>query len=161
MLGALVGSRIADRFGPKLGGRELLPDRRGLHRRCSPSALPIGVLLLFVAIVGLGTSGTQTLLFGFVANYFRTNVRGAAVAWCAGFGRLGGVGGPLLGGLLVAAGLALNSIFYILASVALLGVILTLLVPTRRTHDLHSTPIEPSAAAADRVAQAERVNPTA
>ena len=38
-----------------------------------------------------------------VANYFRTNVRGAAVAWCAGFGRLGGVGGPLLGGLLVAA----------------------------------------------------------
>ena len=68
-----------------------------------------------------------------MANYFRTNVRGAAVAWCAGFGRLGGVGGPLLGGLLVAAGLALNSIFYILAAIALLGVILTLLVPTRRT----------------------------
>ena len=40
-------------------------------------SLPIGVLLLFVAIVGLGTSGTQTLLYGFVANYFRTNVRGA------------------------------------------------------------------------------------
>jgi len=122
---------------------------------------PIGVLLLFVAIVGLGTSGTQTLLFGFVANYFRTNVRGAAVAWCAGFGRLGGVGGPLLGGLLVAAGLALNSIFYILASVALLGAILTLLVPARRTHDLHPTPIEPSTAAAAPVAQTERVNPTA
>ena len=101
-------------------------------------SLPIGVLLLFVAIVGLGTSGTQTLLFGFVANYFRTNVRGAAVAWCAGFGRLGGVGGPLLGGLLIAAGLALNSIFYILAGVALLGAILTLLVPARRSHDLHS-----------------------
>jgi MFS transporter, AAHS family, benzoate transport protein len=96
-----------------------------------------------------------------VANYFRTNVRGAAVAWCAGFGRLGGVGGPLLGGLLVAAGLALNSIFYILASVALLGAILTLLVPARRTHDLHPTPIEPSTAVADPVAQAERVNPTA
>jgi MFS transporter, AAHS family, benzoate transport protein len=71
-------------------------------------------------------------------------VRGAAVAWCAGFGRLGGVGGPLLGGILVAAGLALNAIFYILAAIAVLGVILTLLVPTRRTHELHSTPIEPS-----------------
>ena len=96
-----------------------------------------------------------------MANYFPTKVRGAAVAWCAGFGRLGGVGGPLLGGLLVAAGLALNSIFYILAGVALLGMILTLLVPTRRTHDLHSTPIEPSVTAGEGVAQAGRANPTA
>jgi AAHS family benzoate transporter-like MFS transporter len=94
------------------------------------------------------------------AYYFRTNVRGAAVAWCAGFGRLGGVGGPLLGGFLVAAGLALNSIFYILAGNALLGMILTLLVPTRHTHDLHSTPIEPSTAAGRGMPQAGRANPT-
>ena len=86
-----------------------------------------------------------------------------AVAWCAGFGRLGGVGGPLLGGFLVAAGLALNSIFYVLAGVALLGTILTLLVPTRRSHDLHSTPIEPSVAAAEpgRGRRPSAVNPTA
>jgi len=160
ILGALVGSRIADRFGPKLVVASCFLIGAVSIVLLTVGA-PIGVLLLFVAIVGLGTSGTQTLLFGFVANYFRTNVRGAAVAWCAGFGRLGGVGGPLLGGLLVAAGLALNSIFYILASVALLGAILTLLVPARRTHDLHPTPIEPSTAAAAPVAQTERVNPTA
>ena len=160
ILGALVGSRIADRFGPKLVVASCFLIGAVSIVLLTVGA-PIGVLLLFVAIVGLGTSGTQTLLFGFVANYFRTNVRGAAVAWCAGFGRLGGVGGPLLGGLLVAAGLALNSIFYILASVALLGAILTLLVPARRTHDLHATPIEPSTAAAAPVAQTERVNPTA
>ena len=79
------------------------------------------MLLVIVAIVGLGTSGTQTLIYGFVANYYRTNVRGAGVAWCAGFGRLGGVGGPLLGGFLIGAGLALNSIFYVLAGLGLLG----------------------------------------
>ena len=85
-----------------------------------------------------------------MANYFRTNVRGAAVAWCAGFGRLGGVGGPLLGGLLVAAGLALNSIFYVLAGVALLGVILTLLVPTRSVQpDRSTTTLSPSRRAAE------------
>jgi MFS transporter, AAHS family, benzoate transport protein len=106
-------------------------------------------LLLFVAIVGLGTSGTQTLIYGFVANYFRTNVRGAAVAWCAGFGRLGGVGGPLLGGLLVTAGLALNSIFYVLGGLALLGVVLTLLVPTRSVQpDRSTTTLRPSRRAA-------------
>jgi MFS family permease len=63
------------------------------------------------------------------------------------FGRLGGVGGPLLGGFLVAAGLALNSIFYVLAAVALIGTVLTLLVPSRRTRDRYSTPIEPTAVA--------------
>ena len=77
--------------------------------------LPLGVLLAIVAIVGLGTSGTQTLIYGFVANYYRTNVRGAGVAWCAGFGRLGGIGGPLFGGIMIGAGLALDSIFYVLA----------------------------------------------
>ena len=124
-------------------------------------SLPIGVLLFFIAIVGLGTSGTQTLLFGFVANYFSTKVRGAAVAWCAGFGRLGGVGGPLLGGLLIAAGFALNSIFYILAAIALLGMILTLLVPVRRTRDVQATSIEPSGTVSQGVAPAGRANPTA
>ena len=108
-------------------------------------SLPLGVLLLIVAIAGLGTSGTQTLIYGFVANYYRTNVRGAGVAWCAGFGRLGGVGGPLLGGFLLGAGLALNSIFYVLAGLGLLGLVLTLLVPVaHRPRELRSTIIEPT-----------------
>ena len=143
VLGQLVGSRLADRWGPQ-------PVVAGSFAMGAVAialltlSLPIGVLLLFVAIAGIGTSGTQTLIYGFVANYFRTSVRGAAVAWCAGFGRLGGIGGPLLGGLLVGAGLALNSILFILAGIALLGVVLTLLVPVRRTHHLHSTVVEPS-----------------
>jgi AAHS family benzoate transporter-like MFS transporter len=53
----------------------------------------------------------------------------------------------LLGGFLVAAGLALNSIVYVLAAVALIGTVPTLLVPSRRTHDRYSTPIEATAAA--------------
>jgi MFS transporter, AAHS family, benzoate transport protein len=160
VIGALVGSRIADRFGPKpvVAACFLIG---AVSIALLTLSLPLGVLLLFVAIVGLGTSGTQTLIYGFVANYFRTNVRGAAVAWCAGFGRLGGVGGPLLGGFLVAAGLALNSIFYVLAGIALLGMVLTLFVPSRHTHDLHSTPIEPSGAVGQAVAQAGRITPTA
>jgi MFS transporter, AAHS family, benzoate transport protein len=147
VIGALIGSRVADRFGPKpvVASCFLIG---AISIAVLTFNLPLGLLLLFVAIVGLGTSGTQTLLFGFVANYFRTNVRGAAVAWCAGFGRLGGVGGPLLGGFLIGAGFALNSIFYILAGLALFGMVLTLLVPVRRTHELHRTPIEPSGSVA-------------
>lgn len=144
VLGALLGSKVADRFGAKLvvaacfgiGALAIFMLTLGSQ---------LGVLLAIVAVVGLGTSGTQTLIYGLVANFYRTNVRGAGVAWCAGFGRLGGVGGPMLGGYLAGGGFALETIFYILASLGVLGVVFTLLVPSARAHIEHrSAPIEPS-----------------
>src|SRR6266581_2416921 len=155
VIGALIGSRVADRFGPKpVVAMSFLIGAVAIA--LLTMSLPLGLLLAFVAIVGLGTSGTQTLIYGFVANYYRTNVRGAGVAWCAGFGRLGGVGGPLLGGFLIGGGFALDSIFYVLAGLGLLGVMLTLLVPIAgRTLELHTMRIEPTPQAGpDKVAAA-------
>jgi len=146
VVGALIGSRVADRFGPKrvVAACFLIG---ALSIGTLTLSLPLGLLLAFVAVVGLGTSGTQTLIYGFVANYYRTNVRGAGVSWCAGFGRLGGVGGPILGGLLIGAGLALDSIFYVLSGLALVGVVLTLLVPVaRRPHEVTTIRLEPTPA---------------
>jgi MFS transporter, AAHS family, benzoate transport protein len=145
VVGALIGSRVADRLGPKPVVAACFLIGAAAITLLTVS-LPLALLLLFVAVAGLGTSGTQTLIYGFVANYYRTNVRGAGVAWCAGFGRLGGVGGPVIGGLLIGAGLSTNAIFYVLAGLGVLGVLLTLLVPHRQgPRELHSTPIEPSA----------------
>jgi AAHS family benzoate transporter-like MFS transporter len=146
---------VADRFGPKPVVAACFAIGAASIALLTLS-LPLAALLAIVAIVGLGTSGTQTLIYGFVANYYRTNVRGAGVAWCAGFGRLGGVGGPLLGGFLIGGGFALNSIFYVLAGLGLLGVMLTLLVPiARRTLELHTMRIEPTPQAGpDKVAAA-------
>jgi MFS transporter, AAHS family, benzoate transport protein len=144
LFGAIAAARAADRFGPKpvvacsfaIGALALLLLTLGF---------PLAALLAVVAIVGLGTSGTQTLIYGFVANYYRTNVRAAGVAWCAGFGRLGGIGGPMLGSLLISTGLELDAIFYVLAAIGLLGVLLTLLVPiSRSSHEVKSILIEPT-----------------
>jgi AAHS family benzoate transporter-like MFS transporter len=131
LFGALAASRLADRFGPKpvvaacfaIGATALVLLTMGF---------PLAGLLVIVAVVGLGTSGTQTLIYGFVANYYRTNVRAAGVAWCAGFGRLGGIGGPMLGSTMISVGLKLDAIFYVLAGLGLLGMMLTLLVPKAR-----------------------------
>jgi MFS transporter, AAHS family, benzoate transport protein len=131
LFGALAASRAADRFGPKpvvaacfaTGATALVLLTMGF---------PLAGMLAIVAVVGLGTSGTQTLIYGFVANYYRTNVRAAGVAWCAGFGRLGGIGGPMLGSTMIGVGFQLDSIFYVLAGLGLLGVMLTLLVPMAR-----------------------------
>jgi MFS transporter, AAHS family, benzoate transport protein len=144
IIGALGGSRFADRFGPKPVVASCFLIGAASITLLTVN-LPLALLLAIVAVVGLGTSGTQTLIYGFVANYYPTRMRGAGVAWCAGFGRLGGVAGPLLGGFLIAAGLELNSIFYVLAAVAVLGLILCLLVPAaNRPKDIHSTLIEPT-----------------
>jgi MFS transporter, AAHS family, benzoate transport protein len=144
ILGALAGSRFADLFGPKpvvavcfLIGAVFIA--------LLTLDLPLAVRLPFVAIVGFGTTGTSILIYGLVANHFPTKMRGAAVAWAAGFGRLGGVSGPLLGGLFLATGLGVNSVFYVLAGLALVGVVLTLMVPkTHHAIDIHSTPVEPT-----------------
>ena len=132
LFGAMAASLLADRWGPKpvvvasfaTGSLALVLLTLNVQ---------LALLLGVVAIVGLGTSGTQTLIYGFVANYYRTQVRAAGVAWCAGFGRLGGIGGPMLGSLLITSGLPLDSIFYILAGIALFGSALTLLVPMSRS----------------------------
>lgn len=148
LFGALAASRAADRFGPKpvvaacfaTGAAALVLLTLGF---------PLAGLLTIVAVVGLGTSGTQTLIYGFVANYYRTNVRAAGVAWCAGFGRLGGIGGPMLGSTMIGAGLQLDSIFYVLAGLGLLGMMLTLLVPMARVqHAQRAARAEPMRAAA-------------
>jgi AAHS family benzoate transporter-like MFS transporter len=57
VLGALLGSRVADRLGPKpvVAGCFLIG---ALSIAMLTLELPLGVLLAFVAIVGLGTSGT-------------------------------------------------------------------------------------------------------
>jgi len=142
VVGALTGSRFADRFGPKfVTAGFLLTGALFIALLIVP--VPLGVLLLFVALAGLGTSGTQILLFGFVANYYRTNVRAAGVAWCAGFGRMGGIGGPLIGGILIGAGLGVTEIFLILAGVAVIGLVFVLSVPHRRRQATVLT-VEPS-----------------
>lgn len=145
ILGAVGGSRFADRFGPKpvvavgfLTGATFIA--------LTTLELPLPVRLLFIAVVGMGTTGTSILIYGLVTNHFPTRMRGAALAWATGFGRLGGISGPVLGGLFLTAGLTVNSIFYILAGFAFVGFILTLLVPrAHRTDDIHSTLVEPRA----------------
>jgi MFS transporter, AAHS family, benzoate transport protein len=144
VIGALIGSRVADRYGPKpvVSSCFLLG---AVSVALLTVNLPLALLLIFVAVAGLGTSGTQTLIYGLVANYYRTNVRGAGVAWCAGFGRLGGVGGPVIGGLMIGAGLSTNAIFWVLAGLAVLGGLLTLAVPAAH-RTLRTVPIDPTPA---------------
>lgn len=94
--------------------------------------LPAPVLFGAIALAGVGTLGTQVLIYSFTSNYYTTNARAAGVAWCSAFGRLGGIFGPVIGGWIAAAGLGGASAFYVFAGVALFGALMTVLVPRQR-----------------------------
>lgn len=132
VLGTIIASRIADRRGPQ----RVVATTFGLAALSLilfTMGFPITVLLALVAVAGTGTIGTQVLIYGFVSNYYSTSARAAGVAWCAGFGRRGGIFGPIIGGAIVAAGLSNSVTFYIFAGVAIVGMVVTLLVPHVRS----------------------------
>ena len=128
IIGGLAASRLADKHGPRVivACSFVLATLALVAVTLSP---PFALMILLVAAAGMGTIGTQVLVYGFVSNYYETGSRAAGVAWCAGFGRLGGILGPVIGGLLVAAGLQAETSFLVFAGVALAGALITLAVP--------------------------------
>lgn len=152
ILGGLFASYVADRTGAKrvVASTFVLA---AIALALLPLELPFGLLVAAVAIAGVGTIGTQVLIYGLVSNYYPTTARAAGVAWCAGFGRLGGIVGPIIGGVLVGAGVGGSTAFQIFAGVSLLGALVASLVPASAAVDPAST----GAAADDERSPAEGV----
>ena len=143
IIGGLAASWLADRHGPRVivACSFVLATLALVSITISP---PLALMVLLVAAAGMGTIGTQVLLYGFVSNYYETNARAAGVAWCAGFGRLGGILGPVIGGLLVAAGLGATASFLVFGGIALVGAALTLAVPRSPVRDEPTVPAGPT-----------------
>ncbi|WP_411374447.1 MFS transporter [Arthrobacter sp. MPF02] len=134
-LGAVMGGLLASRLADKGHPQRIIAATFGLATislALMTFNFPLPMLFAFIAIAGVGTLGTQVLIYGFQSNYFTTNARAAGVAWCASVGRLGGVLGPIIGGWLVAAGIGGSTAFYIYGLVALVGAVVTVLVPHQR-----------------------------
>lgn len=139
--GAVVGGLLASKVADSTGPQRIITTTfflAALAMVLLTFHFPLPILLTAVAIAGVGTIGTQVLIYGFVAGYYSTAARGAGVAWCAGFGRLGGVLGPVIGGVLLAGGVSSRSAFYVFAALALVGGAVTVLV--RRPQIRRPTP---------------------
>jgi AAHS family 4-hydroxybenzoate transporter-like MFS transporter len=97
--------------------------------------LPYPVLLAVIFMVGFCTVGSQTGLNGMTGALYPARVRNTGMAWALGIGRLGGIGGPWLGGILLGMGLPPRQIFLvacITAAIATLAVVCLGVVNRRR-----------------------------
>jgi len=131
-LGAIFGGLLASYFADRLGAKRIVASTfvlAAVALALLPLHLPAALLFVAVALAGVGTIGTQVLIYGLVSNYYPTTARAAGVAWCAGFGRLGGIVGPMIGGVLVGAGLGGTTAFYLFAGISLVGALVAGLIP--------------------------------
>jgi AAHS family benzoate transporter-like MFS transporter len=85
---------------------------------------PVAVVYFMLVLAGVGTHGTQCLIIAAVASHYPGHLRGTALGWALGTGRIGAVAAPQVGGLLLAAGLGTNSNFLAFAGAAAIAAVL-------------------------------------
>lgn len=130
VVGVLGAAQLADKFGQKLVVTVTFLAA-GAALAVLAMTPPVVVAYVLVGIVGLGTTGLQTLINAYVGTYYPSEVRATGLGLNLSVGRIGGIIGPMYLGWLVAAGLSFDAKFYALAVPALIGGLIISLVPSR------------------------------
>lgn len=130
VVGGVIGAVLADRYGNRIVGAGYF-----VVAACAIGGMAMtpstAVMYLVVLFAGAGSIGTQIVLFGYVATYYPAEVRASALGISTGIGRLGAVTGPLVGGVLLTAGVSFAGIAVMFGAVAAAGGAACLLVPRR------------------------------
>ena len=90
----------------------------------------LSLVLLFVAafLTGWGIFAGQPTLNSLSATYYPTDLRSTGIGAALGIGRIGGIIGPLIGGLMLGAHWSNESVFYAVAVPALIATLSALLL---------------------------------
>jgi AAHS family 4-hydroxybenzoate transporter-like MFS transporter len=99
-------------------------------------------------LAGFFVGGTGTGLIAVAAGMYPTSIRSTGIGWAMGMGRVGQVFGPILTGLLVAAGYKVGGIFYAAAVPCFIGALFLIFLKFARPV-LEADGAAPASAAAD------------
>ncbi|RRQ28699.1 MFS transporter [Rhodococcus sp. Eu-32] len=130
IVGGLGGGILADRFGIK-------PVTTVLFLCAAASLMtvattpPLAVIYLLVLLAGIGTTGTQIMLNAYIGSFYPASTRATGLGLALGVGRIGAIAGPTYGGVFIALGAGTTVQLFAFAGPAVVGAILTLLVPSR------------------------------
>jgi AAHS family benzoate transporter-like MFS transporter len=125
-VGAIIGLLFAGKVADKIGNRRSTIGwflLAALFLALLSIRLPgIGVYVS-VLLAGVFVFSSQVLVYAYVSHVYPTSARGTALGTTSAVGRFGAIAGPLLGGVLLTAGIAYPWGFYIFAAVAAVGAV--------------------------------------
>ncbi|YCA45687.1 MFS transporter [Bacillus sp. JZ8] len=134
MIGAIVGGKLADRFGSRriLISYFLVPFSSLLLLSFKPNMIFLYILL---AIAGGTTTGTQIIINAYVAQYYPSAIRSTGIGWALGIGRIGGIMGPTLVGILLSQQYSLQVNFLAFAIPCLISLFAIYFVQEKYSQD--------------------------
>ena len=95
------------------------------------AALPYLALCIVSMLAGMTIIGSQTGLNGTCGKLYPARMRTSGLGWALGIGRLGAIVAPVMGGYLLARGLAPTQIFLVACGFALIAAVATALLAFR------------------------------
>jgi AAHS family 4-hydroxybenzoate transporter-like MFS transporter len=129
-IGGILGCYLIGRFSRRLG----LIGTIGLSYAVGAVGVALlgyaghsGRALLFIAFVaGMFVIGAQMCVIGLAASFYDTSRRATGAGWALAAGKLGSVIGPMIGGVLITAGLGMPALFGVAALVSLAACLVVL-----------------------------------
>lgn len=130
-IGAVVGSIVTawagDRFGAVKSG-VVAAALAGVALLALLFSPPVWLVYVILMVAGVGTHGTQCLIIAAVSNHYPGYLRGTALGWALGVGRLGAVTAPLVAGFLLNNGYGAGSLFVAFGIAAALAAVLQVII---------------------------------
>ncbi len=139
VIGLLIVGKLADIIGSKLAC-VLAFCVAGVFIALLSINMPILLIYIFAGLAGFGTFSAMVLVYSYIGQYYPASSRATALGWSAGIGRSGAITGPILGGFLVGAGLAVPWGFYAFALAGVIAALIIFLLPRSPAHvDMEKT----------------------
>ncbi|CAM5319064.1 MFS transporter [Leifsonia shinshuensis] len=131
VVGLVLAGIVADRAGTKRVAMAWFVLAAALLTILSIRLEAVTMVYATVFVTGVFVFSAQVLVYAFITQLYPQEVRGTALGFAAGIGRLGAILGPAVTGALVSLDIAYPGGFYVFAAAALLGVCALSVIPAR------------------------------
>ncbi len=126
-IGAVIGSILTAWAGTRYGALAAAAVATALTGLAMVAMisdqLPIVVTYLLLIVAGIGTHGSLCLIIGAINNTYPAAIRGTALGWALGMGRLGAVLAPQAGGLLIGTAAGVAAVYGVFAGGAIFAAV--------------------------------------
>jgi AAHS family 4-hydroxybenzoate transporter-like MFS transporter len=111
--GAFALAPLVDRYGPQFVLAGAFATAALSIITLGVAGTSVGLTLVAAFALGIGTVGAQNCNNGIAAKFYPTEIRATGVGWALAVGRIGSILGPAIGGILLATGFDIRSIFLV------------------------------------------------